>query len=223
MHLEVLVTDAAEAVTAQQAGATRVELVSEPDLGGLTPEPHTVRSVTNAVSIPVNVIVRPHDDGFVYKRSQRRAILQTAARLHELGASAIVFGALDESGRIEAEFVREVLTVSCLPMTFHRAFDATSNLSASYTALAAIDGVERVLTTGGAADAWEGRFRLRELCCRNTTPFILAGGAITLENAGELVRFTGLREIHVGRGARTNGRLDAQKIQQLARSMRLTT
>lgn len=221
MHLEVLVTDAAEAVTAQQAGATRLELVRAPERGGLTPQIHTVHSVTNAVSIPVNVIVRPHDDGFVYDRTQRREILGTAARLRDAGASGIVFGALERSGHIAGDFVREVVTVARLPMTFHRAFDATPSLSASYTTLAGVEGVERVLTSGGAEAAWEGRFWLRELCCGNTLPYILGGGAITSDNVEELVRFTGLREIHVSRGARSNGSLDAGKIERLARLLNI--
>lgn len=220
MQLEVLVTDAVEAVVAQLAGATRVELVKDPDCGGLTPSFQTIKAVTQAVSIPVHVIVRPHGNGFNYDRAQRQTILGCAARLRELGAAAVVFGALDAAGRIAAEFVREVLSSSGLPMTFHRAFDQTPSLSAGYAALSEIPGVERVLTAGGAPSAWDGRFWLRELCGGETRPSILAAGAIDAENLQWLVRFTGLREIHVGRGVRTDGALDAKKIEQLVRLLK---
>ncbi|HEV3152788.1 MAG TPA: copper homeostasis protein CutC [Candidatus Baltobacteraceae bacterium] len=221
MHLEVLVTDSAEAVTAQQAGATRLELVSEMERGGLTPPPQTVQSVVHSVTIPVHVIVRPHDDGFVYDRAQRQAILRNAARLRDLGVSGVAFGALDAAGHVDTEFVQEVLSVSRLPMTFHRAFDSTPSLSASYATLAAIEGVERVLSAGGADNAWDGRYWLRELCCGNTTPHILGAGAIDSQNVEALIGFTGLREVHVGRGARTDGSLDAGKIERIARLMKL--
>ncbi len=217
MQLEVLVTDAAEAVTAQQAGATRIELVSDREKGGLTPAAHTIQAAVNAVSIPIHAIVRPHDNGFVYDRAQRKEILAGAARLRDLGACGIVFGVLDRMAHVDVEFVQEVVGVSRLPMTFHRAFDATPSLSASYATLAAIEGVARVLTSGGAHSAWEGRVLLRELCCGNTAPSIIAGGGIDGSNLQELLQFTGLREVHVGNGARSGGRLDARKIEQMAR------
>ena len=221
MQLEVVVTNAQEALTAQNAGATRVELVSDWNRGGLTPQERTVAAVARAVSLPVYAIVRPHDDGFVYDRGQRKAILESAAAMRDLGASGVVFGALDASGHVDVDFIKEVVSESRLPMTFHRAFDGTPNLSASYASLSAIEGVERVLTAGGARSAWEGRFWLRELCCGNTIPWILGAGAIDSQNLAGLIRFTGLREIHVGGGVRTQGSLDAGKIEELARLMNL--
>ena len=222
MQLEVIVTNAQEALAAQNAGATRVELVSDWQRGGLTPQARTVAAVARAVSLPVYTIVRPTDNGFVYDRTQRSAILESAATMRDLGASGVVFGALDPSRHIDVDFVKEVLSESRLPMTFHRAFDGTPNLSASYASLAEIEGVERVLTAGGAGSAWEGRFWLRELCCGNTIPWILGAGAIDAENLAGLIRFTGLREIHVGGGVRTEGTLDAGKIEKLAHLLHLS-
>jgi copper homeostasis protein len=215
MQLEVVVTDAPEALIAQHNGASRIELVADLDRGGLTPDASLIESVTRAVSIPVHVMLRPHDNGFAYGSSDRQAIMEDAARMYDLGASAIVFGALDERGRVAVGFVEEVLGAGRLPMTFHRAFDVTPNLSATYATLAGIPGVERVLTAGGATTAWEGRVWLRELCCGNTVPAVLGAGAIDASNVLELVRFTGLHEVHVGSGARTDGQIDGGKIARL--------
>ncbi len=221
MKLEVVVTDAAEALTAQNAGATRVELVAKLDLGGFTPDYKTVEAVTRAVSIPVHVMIRPHDDGFFYDREDRLQIIESATMMRGLGASCIVFGALDEHDHVDVDLVQEVLGSSGLPMTFHRAFDAARSLSASYATLAAIDGVERILTTGGANTAWDGREQLRELCSGNTFPAILGAGAIDASNLRDLIQFTGLREIHVARGARTDSRIDGNKIEQLSKLLNL--
>jgi copper homeostasis protein len=104
-------------------------------------------------------------------------------------------------------------------MTFHRAFDGTVSLSGAYATLAGIDGVERVLTSGGAATAWEGRVWLRDLACGNTRPTVLAAGSISGDNVLDLLRFTGLHEIHIGRGARTDGKIDARKVERLAQML----
>jgi copper homeostasis protein len=216
MHLEVVVTGASEAASAQRAGASRLELVSELERGGITPADRIIDEVVQAVTIPVHVIVRPHSDGFVYDAASRRAILESAARLRDLGASCIVFGALDEHKRVESAFVREVGAAAQLPMTFHRAFDDTHNLSAAYATLSGIPRVERVLTSGGAARAWDGRKWLRELCYGNTFPTVIACGDIDADNMMDVVRYAGVREVHVGRGARTDGKLDPKKIERLA-------
>lgn len=216
MQLEVVVQDASEALEAQRAGASRVELAADLERGGLTPPPHVVESVAHAISIPVHVMLRPHDNGFAYTPADLQSILRDAARLRELGAKAIVFGAVDQTRHVAAVFVREVLDAGALPMTFHRAFDSTISLSGAYATLAGIDRVERVLTSGGAATAWEGRVWLRDLAIGNTRPTVLGAGGIDGDNVLDLLRFTGLREVHVGRGARTDGKIDARKVERLA-------
>jgi copper homeostasis protein len=215
MQLEVMVTDASEALQAQQAGASRVELVTRLECGGLTPDAAIVESVTRAVSIPVHVMLRPHDQGFNYNRRDRETIFYAAAQMRELGVAAVVFGALDDTNHVAAALVNEVLAVSRLPMTFHRAFDVTPSLTGAYAVLSGIVGVHRVLTAGGAHTAWDGRTSLRELSYGNTVPTVLAGGGIDASNLRDLVRFARIPEVHVGRGARTDGRIDAYKVERL--------
>jgi copper homeostasis protein len=217
MQLEVVVADASEALEAQRGGASRVELAVDLECGGLTPGGAIVESVTSALAIPVHVMVRPHDNGFTYTGADADAILNDAAQIRGWGATGIVFGALDERGHIAERLVRDVVHASRLPMTFHRAFDIAPSLSGAYAALAGIEGVERVLTSGGAQTAWDGRVWLRDLCCGNTMPIVLGAGGISPENLPDLLRFTGLREVHVGRGARTDGKIDARKVERLAK------
>jgi copper homeostasis protein len=215
MQLEVMVTDASEALQAQQAGASRVELVTQLQRGGLTPESAIVESVTRVVSIPVHVMLRPHDQGFHYNGRDREAIFYAAAQMRQLGVAAVVFGALDDTNHVAVALVNEVLKVSRLPMTFHRAFDGTPSLTGAYAMLSGIVGVQRVLTAGGADTAWGGRTSLRELSYGNTLPTVLAAGGIDASNLLDLVRFAPIREVHVGRGVRTDGRIDAFKVERL--------
>lgn len=218
MQLEVLVTNADEAKSAQQAGATRVELAADIERGGLTPSEWTVYATARAVSIPVHVMLRPHDNGFQYGAVERKTMLNAAAGLRDLGATAVVFGALDERGRVAAGFVEEVAEAARLPVIFHRAFDSSHNLSAAYATLAGIRRVERVLTAGGASRACDGRRWLRELGYGNTFPTVVACGDIHENDVGDMVR-AGVREVLVGRAARTNGALDPAKVERLATAL----
>lgn len=215
MQLEVVVSDASEAREAQRGGASRVELAADLERGGLTPPDDVIDAVLRAIDIPVHVMLRPHDGGFAYVDGDRASILKDAARLRGLGASAVVFGALDTRAHVAIDLVQEVLRASRLPMTFHRAFDATPSLSGAYASLAGVEGVERVLTSGGARTAWDGRSWLRDLSCGNTMPVVMGAGGIDEANLSNLLRFTGIREVHVGRGARTDGKIDARKVERL--------
>ena len=215
MQLEVVVTDVDEAKAAQKGGATRVELVRDLERGGLTPDDRVIADVAESITIPLHVILRPHDDGFVYGSREQEELLRRASSMRGLGASALVFGALDRSGHIAVEIVTEVAAAAQLPITFHRAFDGVQRMSAAYAVLAAIAPVERVLTAGGSSSAWEGRERIRELSYGNTAPTVVAAGGIDATNVMDLIHFSRVREVHVGRGARSNGRVDSRRVHGL--------
>ena len=85
--------------------------------------------------------------------------------------------------------------------------------------LAAFARVTRVLTSGGAADAWSGRTSLAGLVAKERGPVVLAGAGIGESNVRQLIAASGVREIHVGNGARTNGRVDPQRVAALKRAM----
>ena len=58
-------------------------------------------------------------------------------------------------------------------------------------------GVDRLLTSGGAATAAEGADQIRALVAQaNGRIVILPGGGITPENVARLVERTGVREVH---------------------------
>ncbi|MGZ3516623.1 MAG: copper homeostasis protein CutC [Vulcanimicrobiaceae bacterium] len=214
IKLEVIVTNAEEARLAAAAGADRLELVSAMDRGGLTPDLRTVEAVVAAVSIPIHAIVRIHDRGFVYDSHEHMRHVEDARRIGQLGVAAIVFGALDDNGMPDLASVREVAGAAKKSVTFHRAFDESTDMRAAYDLLACEVSIARVLTSGQARTAWEGRTLLRDLVDRHG-PKVLPGGGITIENAGDLVRETHVDEVHVGSGARTGARLDPQKIERL--------
>ena len=124
-------------------------------------------------------------------------LIEEVARLVELGVDGLVVGVLDRARQIDfvalAELVR---AANGRPVTFHRAFDQVEDpLGEVETLIRA--GVGRVLTSGGAATAWQGRAILRELVerCRGELT-ILGGGRIRGDHVRRLVEETGLTEVH---------------------------
>jgi copper homeostasis protein len=92
-----------------------------------------------------------------------------------------------------------------LPCTLHRAFDVTPELDVALET--AIDlGFERILTSGAAPSAWEGRDRIAHLVAKAGTRIsIMAGAGVTTTNVIELVRQTGVREVHASCSATAPG------------------
>lgn len=212
-QLEVIVTGVDEALAAVAGGADRVELVAERACGGLTPELETVEAVLAAVSIPVHVIARPHDGGFIYRGGDKAALLRDVTAVAALRPAAIVAGAIDERAGIDIPLLREILdATNGIPMTFHRAFDELADLSAGYEVLAAFPKVTRVLTSGGAANAWDGRAAIAALVAKRNGPIVLPGTGIDARIARAMLEATGAKEIHVGNGACTNGIVSAHKV-----------
>ena len=116
----------------------------------------------------------------------------------ELGAAGVVAGALRRDGRVDADATaRLVEAAGPLPVTFHRAVDLAPDLAEALETLASL-GVRRVLTAGGAPTALEGADALAALVRQaGDRVAILAGGSIREAHAAELVRRTGVRELHV--------------------------
>lgn len=83
-----------------------------------------------------------------------------------------------------------------MSVTFHRAFDLTSDLSKSMKELIACN-VNRILTSGGKTNVMDGLFVLENLVKQaNGQIIILPGGGITPENILELVCQTKVSEVH---------------------------
>lgn len=218
--LEVIVTGSEEARAAAAGGADRVELVAERERGGLTPDVSTLKAVLEAVAIPVHVMARPQDRSFTYRGAERAALLRDVSRVAALKPAAIVAGALDDRRRIDASLLREILEAAeGLPMTFHRAFDELVDINAGFDVLAEFGQVARVLTSGGAADAWSGRTVIAGLVAKRRGPIVLPGAGIHERNVRDLLAVTNAQEIHVGDGVRTQGRLDRERVASLKRAM----
>jgi len=104
---------------------------------------------------------------------------------------------LDHRNRIDHTAMEELMkAANGLPVTFHRAFDLLADHVGGMRALQEA-GVARILTSGGPGTAWEGLSTLKSLvgaACGGLQ--IMAGGGVRAPHVAELIRETGVCEIH---------------------------
>ncbi|MDA8298046.1 MAG: copper homeostasis protein CutC [Actinomycetota bacterium] len=206
---EVCAGSLAALEAALAAGAARVELCAGLSLGGLTPSLGAIRSAVArcARRARLHVLIRPRPGDYVYSPGEVEVMEADVVLAKAAGADGVVIGALDQRARVDVATCRRLVALARpLSVTFHRAFDATSDPLASLAEVAAL-GVDRLLSSGGAADALAGADVLAELVRRAGDELVvMAGGGITEANVADVVRRAKVRELHFsGRPASSGG------------------
>lgn len=196
--LEACVESAEAAREAEAAGADRIELCSNLAEGGLSPTPALIRACKKAVTIPVHVLIRPRSGDFLYSATEFAQKKEELLDAVAAGADGLVWGCLDQQGRIDLDKCRELKELSQgKTVTFHRAFDMSRNLFEALDDLISLK-IQRVLTSGGQSAAPLGAKTLADLTKRAAQQLIiLAGGGIGADNAANLIQIASLQEIHV--------------------------
>jgi copper homeostasis protein len=194
--LEVCVDSREGLARAAAGGAGRLEVCSRLDLDGLTPE-DPLLSAALATGLPCFAMVRPRGGAHVWADDEHAALRADLARVQRLGAHGVVLGAITADGRVDRELVRALAEQARpLPVTFHRAFDQVRDPLGALEELIEL-GVARVLTSGGARDAFAGRDQLARLArAARGRIGILPGGGVRAHNAAAIVAACGAREIH---------------------------
>jgi copper homeostasis protein len=195
--VEVCVDSIESAVAAERGGAHRIELCSSLGDGGITPSSGTIAAVREKVGITLHVMIRPRAADFCYSSEEFRIMQYDILAAKRLGADGVVFGILDLNGNVDTERTRQLAALAApLRVTFHRAFDMSSDLLRSFHDLQGA-GVHCVLTSGGKQTAAEGAETLKSLVDAATNGVaIMAGGGIDDQNVAALISRTGVRQIH---------------------------
>lgn len=199
--LEACVDSVESALAAQQGGAARIELCAGLIEGGTTPSAGMIALCRERLTVPVHVLIRPRGGDFLYDAGEVDVMLRDIGTARELGADGVVVGALQRDGAVDVPVTRALIAAARpLRVTFHRAFDVCRDPWDALETLIGL-GVDIVLTSGQQASAAEGAHMIGDLVRRAAGRLvILAGGGIHEGNIAEVVRRTGVREVHV-RGA----------------------
>lgn len=198
-NLEVCANSVMSALAAQEGGAQRVELCSVLGVGGVTPSYGAIRSARRALSIDLNVLLRPREGNFVYNEVEVSEVEEDIRACADLGVNGVVLGALDFMGNVDRSAMERWIRVAKdarLSVTFHRAIDVSRDVF--QTLEEAIDlGCDCVLTSGGYGTAPEGVAVLKQMVqAARGRIVIMPGSGVNPENAAAIIRETGSGFIH---------------------------
>ncbi|GGJ95678.1 copper homeostasis protein CutC [Lentibacillus kapialis] len=207
MLLEFIVQNGEEAKQAEEMGADRVELVSAISEGGLTPSYGTMQQVFESVSIPVQVMIRPHSFHYCYSDDDLDIVRKDIQSLIDLGGKRIVFGVLHHDGTVHETALQALIErYPQLDMTFHKAFDEIPSQQDAYQTLSKYKhNVKRILTSGGKKDCLSGKEPLHELVKmeRETNgPAIMPGGGLHVGNIADVHQTVNAEQYHFGKAVR---------------------
>lgn len=196
--VEICIDSVEGAVAAQAGGAQRVELCADLAEGGTTPSSGMIATVRQQVALGLQVMIRPRGGDFFYSAAEFAVMEQDIAQAKALGADGIVLGLLNLDGTIDRARTTQLLALAKpLSVTFHRAFDMTPDAAMALETLISL-GVDRVLTSGQEASAIAGIQRISALVQQAAGRIIvMPGGGIQEENVAEIVRQSGVNEVHL--------------------------
>jgi len=195
-ELEICVFSVESALSAQKAGAGRVELCSGFTEGGLTPSAGTIRMVRKLLNIECYVMIRPRGGDFCYTDTEFEQMHYDIEYAKSCGVNGVVLGALQPNGHINIIRTRDLVQHAApLKVTFHRAFDLAVNPLRALDDLVAC-GCSRILTSGQKATALEGLDTIKKLVASSAGRIdIMAGSGVNPENACKFIE-AGVQALH---------------------------
>lgn len=192
--LEVCVDTIAGVAAAQAGGAARVELCAALSEGGLTPSLGMMREAAR-FEVPCYAMIRPRAGLFAFSEAEVAVMIADVKAAKEAGLAGVAIGAQDASGALDAEVLRWLVDVG-LPATLHRVIDVVPDWRVAMDVAVEV-GIERVLTSGGAATAIDGAERLGQMVNYASGRLsVMAGSGVSAGNVAALVGLTGVAEVH---------------------------
>ncbi len=197
-QLEICAETPQACLAAFEGGAHRIEICSALQTGGVTPSHGLIRAAIEAGhGLPVYVLLRPRPGDFVYSDAEFNIICADMEHAAALGASGFVTATMTPEFKVDQGRMRDLVRLAGnKEVTFHRAFDQTSNLSDALEQIIDV-GCGRLLTSGGKPTASEGMNTIAKLSKQAANRIrIAAGGGITSEVAAAMRRVADV-DLHV--------------------------
>ncbi|KAF0226894.1 MAG: Uncharacterized protein involved in copper [Erysipelotrichaceae bacterium] len=196
--LEVCCGSIEDALVAQKMKADRIEFNGGLELGGLTPSLGVFKKLRALVSLPIMVMIRPHNGMYHYSELDFEAMKDDARILLQEGADGIVFGFLTKQGKIDEDRVKTMVGIAQGKTTvFHKAIDETDDIEETLEALIRCK-VDRVLLGGGLGKIEEHLEILADLQEKYGHEIeLLPGGGVRKDLVLKVIQTTKIHQIHM--------------------------
>jgi len=196
MVIEVCAASLKSALTAQSAGADRIELCTALGVGGLTPTFGLLKQVKELISIDVHVLIRPRMGDFTYSDLEFQTMCSDIELVKKMGFKGVVCGVLNSDFTIDVERTKKLIrAASGMKFTFHRAFDWVVDPQAALRTLELL-GVDIVLSSGQKTKAVDGIALLERLQLQSSSIVIMPGSGINDSNINQF-EHSGFKAVHL--------------------------
>lgn len=213
--VEVVCYNIEDVFRARQGGAHRVELCADPGAGGTTPNYGLIKQSIALGDLDVSVMIRPRGGDFLYNNEEIAQMEEDIRIAAQLGARAVVFGILDETGFINILAMSRLVQLAKslgLEVTCHRAFDVARKPRQFLEILLDL-GVDRLLTSGQQKTAVEGIPLLQELIkLAEGKISIMPGGGVRPGNVKDLLKLD-IKEVHTGSNIKVPSKMQSSTSQ----------
>ncbi|WP_394242037.1 copper homeostasis protein CutC [Vibrio astriarenae] len=200
MQIEVCIDHLESLPLAIEGGASRIELCSSLDLGGLTPSYGLMCRAAKLSRVPVYAMIRPRQGDFLYNEYDVELMCLDIEAAATAGLQGIVTGVLTAEGHLDMPAMSKLVDTAKangLGVTFHRAIDQCADIEQALEQIIRL-GCERVLTSGQACSAHEGISTLRALVEQADGRIsIMAGAVVNAQNVNDIVTQTHVNEVHL--------------------------
>ena len=200
--LEACCTSLDAVKAAGRIGARRIEMCEQLDVGGVTPSEALLRAAVAMSTLPINVLVRPREGDFIYSATETETMLDSIRMCGRTGVNGVVAGALMPDGSVDVQLMKILVSearAAGLSVTFHRAFDECADPMKALEDIISL-GCDRLLTSGHASNAYEGREMIGALVRAAAGRIvIMAGCGVRPGNIADIAAASSAPEYHSSR------------------------
>lgn len=187
VHLEIIATNAESCIIADQNGATRLEVCTALQVGGLTPSLSLVEYAVEFTKCDVAALIRTREGSFHYSQAEIKIMCEDIRRIRDKGAKAVVVGALTRDGFIDFRAIENfVKAARGMDVAFQRAFDVCQDGDESIGKLESL-GICRLLSSGKKSTCVEGLENLKRYAELTTNMEIMPGSGLRSNNIAQVV------------------------------------
>lgn len=195
--VELAVFNLSSVNVAAQCNVHRIELCSDYAVGGVSPSLNDFREARKKFSGKIFVMIRLRPGNFVYADDEFDLMLSTMLLFKNAGADGFVAGFLTDDAKVNISQTQNFVNACApLPVTFHRAIDECSNYGDAVDAVVKC-GVKRILSTGTAPSAFQGKQLLNNIQQKYSDQLIVvAGGGVRSRGLSDFLIDSTISEVH---------------------------
>ena len=171
IHLEIIATNPESCLIANENGATRLEVCSALQVGGLTPALSLIEYAVEYTACDVAALIRVREGSFVYSDEEIKIMCNDIRRSKDKGIKAVVVGALNADGTIDFKALER--------------FVKAANGDEAIAQLESV-GCKRLLSSGKKMTCVEGIENLKRYASLTKNMEIMPGSGLRSSNIAQV-------------------------------------